>query len=193
MPIVPDDKNWTWVLERACPDCGFEASKFDPSTVRGVIEANALRWRELLADPRATTRPDDNTWSATEYGCHVRDAYRLYLLRLESMLYEDNPSFENWDQDDTAVRQAYNRAQPHDVAGELHATAGMLSARYATVGGAQWQRTGTRSDGVEFTIDSFTRYMVHDPVHHVWDVEKGYRTIGGGGSPWAAPTGAPVG
>ena len=26
MPIVPDDKDWTWVLERPCPECGFDAS-----------------------------------------------------------------------------------------------------------------------------------------------------------------------
>ena len=189
MPIVPDDKNWTWVLERVCPECGFEAATFDPLTVRATIETNALRWRELLADPRATLRPDDSTWSATEYACHVRDVYRLYLLRLELMLYEDGPSFANWDQDETAIKQAYDQAQPHDVAGELHAAAGMLSARYATVGGAQWQRTGSRSDGVEFTIDSFTRYFIHDPVHHVWDAEQGYLKLGG---PWAPPTGEPA-
>jgi hypothetical protein len=25
-PIVPDTKDWTWVLERPCPECGFDAS-----------------------------------------------------------------------------------------------------------------------------------------------------------------------
>ena len=35
----------------------------------------------------------------------------------------------------------------------------------------------SRSDGAAFTIDSFSRYLVHDPVHHVWDVERGYRVI----------------
>ncbi|MCY7299418.1 MAG: DinB family protein [Ilumatobacteraceae bacterium] len=190
MPIVPDDKNWTWVLERVCPDCGFDATTFDPLKVRGTIEANALRWRELLADPRATRRPDDNTWSATEYACHVRDVYRLYLLRLERMLYEDGHTFANWDQDDNAIKQSYDQQQPQDAAGELHAAAGMLAARYATVGGAQWQRTGTRSDGVEFTIDSFTRYFIHDLVHHVWDAEQGYLRLGP--VPWAPPSGEPV-
>ena len=29
MAIVPDDKNWTWVLARPCPDCGFEAAAVD--------------------------------------------------------------------------------------------------------------------------------------------------------------------
>lgn len=28
MAIVPDTKDWTWVLERACPECGFDASSF---------------------------------------------------------------------------------------------------------------------------------------------------------------------
>jgi hypothetical protein len=22
--ITPDTKDWTWVLERACPECGFD-------------------------------------------------------------------------------------------------------------------------------------------------------------------------
>ena len=26
MPIEPDTKDWTWVLERPCPECGFDAS-----------------------------------------------------------------------------------------------------------------------------------------------------------------------
>jgi hypothetical protein len=177
MPIAPDDKNWTWVLERACPDCGFDAGAFDAHDARGAIEANAARWRELLADPRASQRPDDHTWSALEYGCHVRDVFRLYLYRLDLMLHEDGPTFPNWDQDETAIRERYDRQDPHEVAGELHAAAGMLSARFATVQGDQWQRTGFRSDGAAFTIDSFTRYLVHDPVHHVHDVEQGYARL----------------
>ena len=27
--IVPDDKDWTWVLERVCPECGFDARSID--------------------------------------------------------------------------------------------------------------------------------------------------------------------
>ncbi len=28
-----------------------------------------------------------------------------------------------------------------------------------------------------FTVETFGRYLVHDPVHHVWDVEQGYATL----------------
>jgi hypothetical protein len=34
----------------------------------------------------------------------------------------------------------------------------------------QWLRTGTRSDGARFTVESFARYLIHDPVHHLHDV-----------------------
>ena len=34
----------------------------------------------------------------------------------------------------------------------------------------EWGRKGQRSDGAAFTIDTFGRYMVHDPIHHLWDV-----------------------
>jgi hypothetical protein len=31
MPVVPDDKDWTWVLARRCPECGFDAPPDNPS------------------------------------------------------------------------------------------------------------------------------------------------------------------
>lgn len=33
-----------------------------------------------------------------------------------------------------------------------------------------WERTGLRSDGAQFTVLTLGQYLVHDPVHHVWDV-----------------------
>jgi hypothetical protein len=30
--------------------------------------------------------------------------------------------------------------------------------------------TQRRGDGARFTVESFARYLVHDPVHHLFDV-----------------------
>ena len=35
---------------------------------------------------------------------------------------------------------------------------------------ADWTRPGRRSDGASFTIETFAKYLIHDPVHHLWDV-----------------------
>jgi hypothetical protein len=177
MGIVPDDKNWTWVLERPCPECGFTAETFDVREAPSTLQDNARQWAELLAHPFVRDRPNDHTWSGLEYACHVRDVYRLYLYRLELMRAEDGPQFANWDQDETAITERYDLQDPVEVAGELAVAADLLARAFADVGDGEWQRTGFRSDGAAFTIDSFARYMVHDPVHHVHDVEQGYAEL----------------
>jgi hypothetical protein len=178
MPIVPDDKNWTWVLERECPECGFDGTRIDVADVAAMIRTNAAAWSPLLADARVATRPDDATWSALEYGCHVRDVFRLYRYRLGLMLDHDGPRYPNWDQDATAIDDRYPEQDPATVAVELVAAAHELADAFDGVGADHWERTGFRSDGAAFTIDSFARYMIHDPIHHVRDVENGYARLG---------------
>jgi hypothetical protein len=170
VPIVPDTKNWTWVLERRCPECGFEAFAFSRGSVGGLIRRNGAQWQPVLALPNVRARPNDDTWSPLEYGCHVRDVYRICLGRLELMLDRDDPEFANWDQDATAESDRYSEQDPAQVAAELFEAAQRYADAYDAVSGEQWARTGSRSDGARFTVESFARYVIHDPVHHLADV-----------------------
>ena len=172
MTIVPDTKDWTWVLQRRCPECGFNTNGFPVEAVPGMIRANAASWRNVLAKPRARDRPDPGTWSPLEYGCHVRDVFRRFDQRLELMLTQDDPLFPNWDQDATAVAARYADQDPAQVSDELRQAAQAIAASFTAVTGEAWQRTGRRSDGAAFTVTTFARYFMHDPVHHLWDVTK---------------------
>ncbi|HEX4867499.1 MAG TPA: DinB family protein [Acidimicrobiales bacterium] len=177
MPITPDDKDWTWVLERLCPECGFDASTFPASSVGAVVRENAVTWRALLAHHAVDERPSPDRWSALEYACHVRDVFLRYHQRLALMLTDDDPTFPNWDQDASATQDRYLDQDPSQVADELDRAAARLADAFDAVEGEQWRRTGSRSDGARFTVDSFARYFVHDPIHHVWDVEAGYAAL----------------
>lgn len=171
MSITPDTKNWTWVTERACPECEFDASKIDVADIPVLLRENSLAWHALLTSPgEHAVRPDAQTWSPLEYGAHVRDCIRIYDFRLRLMLEQDGPTYPNWDQDETAVAERYNEQDPATVAEEILAASAPLEARFASVEGEQWQRTGYRSDGSSFTIESFGRYFIHDPIHHLRDV-----------------------
>lgn len=171
--IVPDDKDWTWVIQRPCPDCGFDASTTAGTDVAMLIEANAQTWAHLLAvGALRPGRPDVSTWSSLEYACHVRDVFRRYLERIELMLNEDDPLFPNWDQDRSAVEEAYEQQDPQRVVDELRVAATVLAARLRRLAEPEWLRLGRRGDGAAFTVDTISRYMVHDPIHHVWDVTK---------------------
>jgi hypothetical protein len=170
MPIVPDTKNWTWVLERRCPECGFEAAAVPRERVAQMIRDNAAAWSAVLARVDVARRPRDDMWSPLEYACHVRDVFRICDGRLALMLAEDDPTFPNWDQDASAVEDDYAAQDPGRVAVEIHEAAARFADRYDAVAGDQWARPGTRSDGSRFTVESFARYAVHDPVHHIYDV-----------------------
>jgi hypothetical protein len=125
MTIEPDSKDWTWVLRRACPECGLDTQSFSRDEIAVMIRVNAAAWRGVLTgggNPRL--RPSPGKWSPLEYGCHVRDVLRLYEQRLTLMLTEDGPHFPNWDQDATAVEDHYGEQDPVVVAGDLYDVTG---------------------------------------------------------------------
>ncbi|WP_022885343.1 DinB family protein [Glaciibacter superstes] len=170
MTIPPDTKDWTWVLERPCAECGFDASVVDLADIPGLVRANAGAWPSVLARPDVRVRPNDHTWSALEYAAHVRDVFRLFEVRLALMLAENGPQFANWNQDETAGAERYNEQDPMRVADELTDAAASVADAFTVVPGDALERTGRRGDGAVFTVTTLGRYFVHDPVHHLHDV-----------------------
>ncbi|MCU1534363.1 MAG: DinB family protein [Glaciihabitans sp.] len=172
MPIVPDTKDWTWVVDRPCAECGFDAATVQATDVSRLLLENAESWQTELARGEVRLRPDDSTWSALEYACHVRDVMKLYDERVRLMLEEENPLFDNWDQDATAIADSYNTQNPAAVASELQDAATALAATFDGVQSTAWQRVGRRSDGASFTVESISKYFFHDIHHHLWDVRE---------------------
>ncbi|GAA3541734.1 DinB family protein [Nocardioides daeguensis] len=168
--IAPDTKDWTWVLDHPCPDCGFDPTAVDRVALGDAIRDNTDFWVSALASPRAGERPEPTVWSPTEYACHVRDVHRVFLGRVEQMLAEEDPRFANWDQDETAVAERYDEQRAADVVPDLVAAAEAVADAYDRVPDDAWARPGRRSNGSVFTVESLGSYHLHDLVHHRWDV-----------------------
>ena len=169
--IEPDTKNWTWVLERRCPECGLDVSAVARSDLADLVRANAAAWQAFGADGGVVPGScDRQVWSSLEYAAHVRDVYSKFSGRLDLMLTQDDPLFENWDQDETAIADRYNEQLPEVVVTDLLAAATNLALSIDAIGESQWYRGGQRSDGSQFTVESLLRYLIHDAVHHLWDV-----------------------
>jgi hypothetical protein len=170
--IAPDTKDWTWVLERPCPECGFDPATVAVADLPDLIHDNTRGWYAVLDDPQAAVRPEPGVWSALEYACHVRDVHRLFAERARLMLDQDDPQFANWDQDATALEDRYAEQDPATVCVELVEAAADVAGLYAGVSGEQWQRPGRRSNGSVFTVETLGRYHLHDVVHHLHDVGR---------------------
>lgn len=170
MAITPESKDWTWTITERCSDCGFDGPTMDVASTGTAIRALISGYAEALASPSATHRPDPDTWSALEYGCHVRDVFKLYEYRLGLMINEDRPTYPSWDQNATAITDRYGEQDPATVAAELADAGHSLADAFDRVTPEQWSRTGQRSDNQQFSVATFAVYMVHDPTHHLWDI-----------------------
>ena len=175
MSIETDTKDWTWVIERPCLECGFDPSAQRLADLPELMRDTAAAWAMVLTRGDASERPEPAVWSALEYACHVRDVHTIFAQRARLMLEQDEPTFANWDQDATAVEQDYGSQDPAVVATELVAAAEVVAGVYAGVTEETKGRAGARSNGDRFTVETLGSYHLHDVVHHLHDV----------GSDWA--------
>jgi DinB superfamily len=171
-PIEPDTRDWTWVLSRPCPECGFDAASVHHTEVADQIRSDAADWVRRLAEPGVGTRPEPAVWSTLEYACHVRDVHRIFNHRVQWMLTEDEPQFPSWNQDETAIADDYASQDPATVVTELFDAATIVADTYANVPTDAWTRRGLRSNGSEFTIATISVYHLHDILHHAHDVSR---------------------
>jgi hypothetical protein len=162
----PDTRDWTFVIEAGCQQCGFSQQ---PAELTGDrLRAAIPRWQAALSRPDAASRPIPTVWSVLEYGCHVRDVCQLYRQRLALMVEQDDPVFVDWNQDVAAVQGQYHQQDPAGVSQQLAAEAQATAAAFDAV--TEWDRPGRRSNGSVFTIGTFAVYFLHDIEHHLHDV-----------------------
>ena len=165
-----DTKDWTWVLERPCGECGYDARTVQPQEIGERLRTNAAAWPGVLASTDVRLRPGVGVWSPLEYAGHVRDVHRVFADRVRLMLSEDDPLLSNWDQDEAAVTGRYGDLEPADVGSELVSAGTEVALLYDAVAGVQWDRSGRRSNGSVFTTLTLGRYHLHDVEHHLFDV-----------------------
>jgi DinB superfamily len=169
--VEPDTKDWAWVLQRPCPQCGVDAGSLAPAQIPDLLRDNALAWLEVLSRDDVAARRDPGTWSPLEYACHVRDVHVVFDGRLALMLEAADPTFTSWDQDVAAVEGSYGDQVPRDVGAQLAEAAERVADRYAAVPADGWSRSGRRSDGAVFTVTTLGQYQAHEALHHLWDVQ----------------------
>lgn len=170
MTIRPETKDWTWVLQRACPECGF-----DPGSVTRANLADRIRevipvLQHSLQAPDVDERPDEQTWSKLEYVAHVRDAATVMGARMALICSRDGASFENWDQDATAVAEGYHEQDPTVVSAQVETELARLADSVEAIEESAWENTATRSNGSKFSTFTLGVYALHDFEHHAWDV-----------------------
>lgn len=183
---MTEGRDWVAVVEAgACPDCGFDAGTVPRREIAAATRANAGQWRALLLRSDAgalRTRPTPTTWSALEYGAHVRDVLAIMGARVEHVVREHEPELGWWDHDAAATDERYNEQEISEVAAAIVARAENFSTAIEAVPDGAWGRGAIRGDGNRFTVEGIVRFTLHEVCHHRADALASLGGEGGEGS-----------
>jgi DNA segregation ATPase FtsK/SpoIIIE, S-DNA-T family len=160
-----------------CTECGYEFESLDRPHILSAVLALAGELRQLLdaADTQELrAHPRQGSWSALEYGCHVRDVLRFQRDRVAAAQAEDVPTFTSMRRDERAVEERYNDQDPGAVGGQLAAAADDLAATLRALDEAGWLRTGVYPWPVRSvrTVEWIGRRTAHELAHHLFDCQR---------------------
>lgn len=169
----PDGKDWSFVVERPCAECGFDPDSVEQWHLADLYREGGERFAAAVEREDAEERPAPQVWSVIEYGRHVADVLEVMRERLELILAEGGTGtaeFESWDGDAAALEEEYWRANGHATALLLRERAEAAAEAWSGVVGCQWDWAGVRDDGTGFTPWTLGLYLAHELVHHLHDV-----------------------
>ena len=90
---------------------------------------------------------------------------------------KNDPMFVNWDQDETALAERVlgTGSGPRSRT-SWPRRARRIAADFASLPVPRnGPRPGRRSDGASFTVETFGRYFMHDPIHHLLRRHRRFR------------------
>lgn len=161
----------------ACSECGSDFESLDRPQILRALTALARELRRLLESVdarllRAHSR--QGSWSALEYGCHVRDVLGFQRDRVAAAQAAEVPCFTSMRRDERAVEEHYNDQDPRAVARQLDAAARDLAATLSALDKAGWLRTGVYPWPVREvrTVEWIGQRTVHELAHHLFDCRR---------------------
>ena len=161
----------------ACAECGYEFESLGHGEVLEALISLADDHRQLLTSVdvgRLRAHSRAGSWSALEYGCHVRDVLRVQRDRVLLAQAEDTPAFTSMRRDERPIEERYNEQDPLAVARELMTSARQLADTLGGLGEDGWQRTGVYPWPVRAVraVEWIGRRTAHELAHHLFDCRR---------------------
>jgi hypothetical protein len=161
----------------ACAECGYEFDSLGHGAILEALPSLAERHAQLLVSTspdRLRAHPREGSWSALEYGCHVRDVLQFQRDRVLLAQAEDTPEFTSMRRDERAIEERYNEQDPLAVCHELMTSAHNLATTLSGLDPEGWQRTGVYPWPVRAvrTIEWIGQRTAHELAHHLFDCRR---------------------
>jgi len=162
-------------MER-CDGCGFVYDLDLAAVAADEIVERAARTSTIVGTAENATvarRPQPETWSILEYGCHVRDVLLVQRERVLLALRADQPALEPMGRDERVDHDGYNQQRPVDVARQLGDAALLFTGVLRRLDDGSWDRT-LIYNYPEPSVRSLrwvAVHTLHEVTHHLRDVQ----------------------
>ena len=161
-------------MER-CEGCGFAWDLISATDVPERLRSAAAAYRTAFAEPTATLtiRREPTTWSALQYGGHVRDVLFNLRDRIVLGLAEDNPVPHRLFPDLRVDLGLYERDDASTLAAEITVATNLLIRTIAALSPEQLDRPIFYAWPVEATrtLRWVAAQALHETEHHLADIE----------------------
>jgi len=160
-----------------CGECGYDVDTLDRNEIgRAIAELAGEHCLVLASIPAERLRDHSRpaSWSALEYGCHVRDVLRFQRERIIRAQAGDTPEFASMRRDERAVEERYNDQDPEQVSAQIATAARQLTETLAGLDDVGWMRTGVYNwpERAVRTMEWLARLTVHELAHHLFDERR---------------------
>lgn len=157
-----------------CEGCGFVYDEATAPAAAGAVRDAAAALAALLvgADGAALRRrPGPATWSALEYGCHVRDVLLVQRERVLLARREEAPEPAPMGRDERVGHDGYADQEPADVARQLSDAAALFANVLDRLPPAAWDRVLVYGypSREERSLRWVAVHTVHEAQHHLAD------------------------
>ena len=161
----------------ACGECGFVYNEADApdaaQRVRALSKTVADRLLERQVNEVRRHVPP-LTWSALEYGCHLRDDLLVQRERVLLARRADHPTLTPMGRDERAYHDGYESQKAADVARQLVEAGRLFAHVLDLLDDDSWTRTVVYNwpEPADRNLRWVAVHTVHELVHHQGDIER---------------------
>lgn len=168
-PFLAGALAWIYAGEepRQCPGCGYDWS-IDPAAALQSIISSASQYAALLDGRDGMVPAADGGWNATAYLWHLTDLARSWSERWVQLAAAPGTMLVGWDPDVLADARNY-RSLP--TAPALWALSTSTASFVALGEHLPAETTFLHGDWGRGTVGDGTRWLGHEFVHHLLDVD----------------------
>jgi hypothetical protein len=157
-----------------CDGCGFEYDLNEALGAASAVLSGVDELVSLLSNGvgNVTSRPNPETWSPHEYGCHVRDVLIVQRERVLAARFIDRPSFNPMGRDERVELDGYAEQRTEDVVRQLGDSARLFANVLRRLDEPEWERSVIYNypQLAERSLRWVAVHTLHEVRHHLMDV-----------------------